>query len=89
MVQTISDLYDCLLSAFKGHGGEAEPLAAMAVAAIQYEFRGLTLYVPKPPTAARDEQIKAEFSGKNYRELAAKYQLSTRRVRYIIDGKKI
>ena len=50
-------------------------------------FGGTTIYIPKAESlerAARDQKIREEFDGGNYRELAAKYGLTERWVRYAI-----
>ena len=63
-------------------------------------FGGTTIYIPKAESlerAARDQKIREEFdaihvhqteiSRGNYRELAAKYGLTERWVRFILFGK--
>ena len=53
-------------------------------------FGGTTIYIPKAESlerAARDQKIREEFDGGNYRELAAKYGLTERWVRFILFGK--
>ena len=45
-------------------------------------FGGTTIYIPKA-----EKEIREEFDGGNYRELAAKYGLTERWVRFILFGK--
>lgn len=48
---------------------------------------GTSLYIPKSESvgrAARDAMIRAEFTGSNYKELAAKYRLSDVWIRSIV-----
>ncbi|WP_295761692.1 Mor transcription activator family protein [uncultured Oscillibacter sp.] len=50
---------------------------------------GQELYVPKLQSlerGPRDRDIRARFDGGNYRELAARHQLSVRQVRKILSG---
>lgn len=51
---------------------------------------GATVYIPKPESLlrpVRDARIKDEFSGYNHLELAKKYDVTTRWVRYLCgDG---
>ena len=44
-------------------------------------------YLKSLERAARDQKIREEFDGGNYRELAAKYGLTERWVRFILFGK--
>lgn len=51
-------------------------------------FGGSSIYIHKADTISRvirDEQIKIEFNGHNYKELALKYNLSTNQIREIVD----
>lgn len=53
-------------------------------------FNGTSIYIPKIESlekAVRDELIKEEFDGGNYKELALKYGLTERWVRLILYGK--
>ena len=53
-------------------------------------FGGTTIYIPKAERlerAARDQKIREEFDGGKIRELAAKYGLTERWVRFILFGK--
>jgi Mor family transcriptional regulator len=50
-------------------------------------FGGTTIYIPKKERIlqhARNEAIRHEFECQNYRQLAAKYGLSERRIRQIV-----
>lgn len=52
-------------------------------------FGGLNIYVYKPDSlvkAKRDEKIKTEFNGHNYRCLALKYNLAENTVRQIVSN---
>lgn len=51
-------------------------------------FGGSSIYIHKADTISRvirDEQIKEEFNGRNYKELALKYNLSVNQIREILD----
>lgn len=53
-------------------------------------FSGTSIYVPKIESlekAVRDELIKEEFDGDNYRELALKYGLTETWIRNIVSDK--
>jgi len=50
---------------------------------------GQNLYIPKRESLernARDRDIRAHFTGGNYRALAAQFRLSERQIRKIING---
>lgn len=50
---------------------------------------GQELYIPKRNSLereARDRDIRAQFDGRNYRALAARFQLSERQIRKILKG---
>lgn len=52
-------------------------------------FGGLNVYVYKPDSLVkikRDEKIKSEFNGHNYRYLALKYNLAENTVRQIVSS---
>lgn len=54
--------------------------------------KGERLYLPKPETIvieARNRKIKEGFNGRNYLELAGKYNLTTRQIRHIIKDEPI
>ena len=51
-------------------------------------FGGLSIYIPKADAwerMARDEQIRAEFDGYNFKELAGRYGLTEVRIRSIVS----
>lgn len=53
-------------------------------------FNGTSIYIPKIESlekAVRDELIKEEFDGRNYRELALKYGLTETWIRNIVLDK--
>lgn len=53
-------------------------------------FNGTSIYIPKVESlekAVRDEQIRKEFDGANYKELALKYGLTERWIRLILYGR--
>lgn len=50
-------------------------------------YGGTSIYIKKPDgflRASRNEQIKEEFNGYNYRQLATKYDLSEVQIRSIV-----
>lgn len=54
------------------------------------KYQGTAIYLPKLDAAlrkVRDDKIKAEFDGGNYRELARKYGLTEVWVRQVITEK--
>lgn len=53
-------------------------------------FGGEMIYIPKKikHTKQRNDEIKAKFSGDNYRELAKEHGLTTRQIRIIVDKTK-
>ncbi|MDE5583229.1 MAG: DNA-binding protein [Ruminococcus sp.] len=55
-------------------------------------FGGSCVYISKSDTIfqrERDDEIKRDFNGGNYRELAKKYNLSENRIRAILRPKKL
>lgn len=53
-------------------------------------YSGEALYIPKYDAitrAVRDRAIKVEFTGTNHKELARKFNLTSRIIRKIINGK--
>lgn len=53
-------------------------------------FGGLSIYIPKADAwerMARDEQIREEFDGYNFKELARRYGLTEVRIRSIVSDK--
>ena len=52
---------------------------------------GMYMYFPKLDALIRqkrDESIRAEFDGSNYRELARKHKLTEQSIRNIVNGSK-
>jgi Mor family transcriptional regulator len=62
------------------------------VLALVHARGGESLYIPKPEriaAAARNRAIRAQFNGRNYRELAARHNLTVTWVREILaEGRK-
>lgn len=59
---------------------------------IAEKYQGMALYLPKLDALIRrirDDRIRTEFNGGNYRELAIKYKLTEVWVRQIVDEKPI
>jgi Mor family transcriptional regulator len=55
------------------------------------EYGGESIYIPKVDTfyrSDRNRKIAQEFNGSNYRELAKKYRLTDKMIRYILENKK-
>lgn len=51
-------------------------------------FGGLNLYIPKKDSfnrAARNEEIRQKFTGANFKELAAEYDLTEVQIRSIVN----
>ncbi len=51
-------------------------------------FGGFQLYIPKPDSLVRNERnelIKSEFNGFNFRDLAQRYGLTERHIREIVS----
>lgn len=54
-----------------------------------HHYGGSNLYIPKKDRVTRyvrDEQIKREFDGGNYKEISRKYRLSESHVRKIVGN---
>ena len=52
---------------------------------------GTYVYVPKPDVVmrkVRDQKIREEFNGRNYRKLAIKYGLTEITIRHILEGER-
>lgn len=65
----------------------AELLGMDKFLALVDQYGGFQVYIPKADGLcrnARDEEIRASFTGYNIAELAKKYNLSTRQIRTII-----
>ena len=63
---------------------EQDDLANMLAVEIRREHGGGRIYIPSPSRALRDAQIRAEFNGTNYAQLAEKYGITPRRTRQIL-----
>ena len=53
---------------------------------------GQSLYIPKGETLrrdGRDREIRARFTGGNYRALASQFRLSERQIRKIVNGTRV
>jgi len=67
----------------------ADIVGVPAVKEIVHAFGGSTLYIPMPEALLRrrrDCLIYEEFNGCNHRELAARYNLSCRQIRNIVQA---
>ena len=67
----------------------AEALGMEAFTRLTLLCGGQNLYIPKRESlerSARDRDIRARFTGGNYRALAAQFRLSERQIRKIING---
>lgn len=74
-------------------GTAADRMAEDLIAALSKYFPGRLLYVPAINKRTRDAQIRSEFNGRNYADLAKKYPnrngapLSKRQIRRIVEKK--
>ena len=69
--------------------GIAEVIGLPAVLQLVEIYGGEAIYINKRESvyrAARDRQIRAEFNGRNYRELAQEYGLTVSMVRQIVGS---
>lgn len=79
--------------ALKVEGEAAEQMAEDIVETLGKYFPGRLLYVPAINKRSRDAQIRSEFNGRNYADLAKKYPnkngtpLSKRQIRRIVEKK--
>jgi Mor family transcriptional regulator len=67
----------------------AEIIGLPAMLALSAHLRGQRLYLPPPERLsiqARNRAIRSEFNGRNFRDLAAKHNLTVRWVRAIVTG---
>lgn len=67
----------------------AECIGLEAYKKLIHTYSSSSIYISKENTITRDirnKQIKNEFDGFNYLELAKKYNLSTRRIRDIVSS---
>jgi len=72
----------------------AELIGIEAYKTLVYNYAGSSIYVPKVDTLInvdRQDKIRSEFDGYNFRELALKYDVSERTIRRIVseDVKKL
>lgn len=68
----------------------AETIGLEAYKKLVKSYEGMLVYVPKAENLiknVRDEQIREEFNGTNYRELALKYGLTETWIRSIVSEK--
>jgi len=75
--------------------GEEDTMSAMVemfgvdmVKQLVEAFGGDAIYIPKMETvvrSARNRRIRQQFTGSNYRDLAHEHNLTTRRVRHILE----
>lgn len=68
----------------------ADCIGLEAYKKLVYTYAGCTINVRDPERLTREirnNYIRSEFNGGNYNELAAKYHLSNRMIRNIVDGK--
>ncbi len=83
-------LMDIELSDLCGEQRElAEAIGIETYIKLVKTFGGCSIYVGKEDklkSIIRDKNIKTEFNGSNYKELAKKYDLSERRIRDILDS---
>lgn len=62
--------------------------ASVLVNGLREKLGGQELRIPAPDKSARNASIRAEFNGRNVRELARKYGISVRMV-YLIVQKSV
>lgn len=68
----------------------AELIGLEGLKSLVRAFNGTSIYIPKIESlekAVRDELIKEDFNGRNYRELALKYGLTETWIRNIVLDK--
>ncbi|SDU27114.1 Mor transcription activator family protein [Desulfobacula phenolica] len=69
----------------------AETIGLSAAKKLLTVFGGESIYIPKPESvirSLRDRKIYQEFKNDNYRQLAARYNLTTRQIRAIIKEQR-
>ena len=69
----------------------AEAIGIEALLALSAKLGGERVYIPLPErlaVAARNREIRAAFTGRNYRELAVKYGLTVRWIRAIVASEE-
>jgi len=90
----VSDVYKMMVDALhrklSENGIDSEKAASMAIDAVEqvsHDVGGQRLYLPKRPPwfsrTQRDDCIKRQFNGRNYRSIAQAFCLSERTVRRI------
>ena len=65
----------------------AELISVEALLRLSERYGGYQLYIPKKDSLcrnARDEEIRAQFTGYNFETLASRYNLSPRHIRLIV-----
>ncbi|MEE8574946.1 MAG: Mor transcription activator family protein [Thermodesulfobacteriota bacterium] len=68
---------------------KGSPQGSIALKEVCERYQGTAVYIPLFSAvyrAYRDEQIRLNFKGKNYKELAEKWELSERQVRNIVKS---
>lgn len=73
-----------LLNQALGH-----PKGTLALKAVCEKWGGETCYIPSQTElflAVRNEEIRRQFKGDNYEELALNYKITERQVRRIVNG---
>ena len=77
---------------FEGDMAEmAEAIGVEATKKLLEIFGGESIYFPKPQSvirSCRDRRIYQEFNGFNFRELANRYELTTRQIRVIVHEQR-
>ena len=78
---------------FEGDMAEvAEAIGVEATKKMLEIFGGESIYFPKPQSvirSCRDRRIYHEFNGFNFRELAVRYELTTRQIRVIVHEQRM
>ena len=81
-METVPDAYQPL----------AEAIGVEALIALTGYAGGTTIYIPKEDgllKQLREAKIKSEFNGYNIMELARKYNVSERWVRYLVGAEQV
>lgn len=69
-----------------GFGGDiADQLALAITAGLRRRLGGQEIYIPAEDKRLRDEQIRAEFNGRNREEVLRKFGISSSRLYQIIN----
>ena len=81
----LADLHTLALMSLQRWGlADAEAVAAHLVADLRRQLAGNSIYVDRGFNA-RNQQIRAEFNGRNSAKLAAQYGLSKRHIDRIVN----